>query len=108
MYYGWYEMYPAFPVNYTNTVKPGDHFSASVTFTGTETYTLVLTDSTQGWTQTITQNESGLARSSAEVITEFMVPRCRAIFSVPATRENSVAVGPGQTLVTVTPEWRSS
>src|SRR5450755_4908524 len=33
VYYGWYEMYPAFPVNYTNTVRPGDHFSASVTFT---------------------------------------------------------------------------
>ena len=70
VYYGWYEMYPAFPVNYTNTVKPGDHFSASVTFTGTETYTLVLTDSTQGWTHTTVKNETGLARSSAEVITE--------------------------------------
>jgi hypothetical protein len=69
-YYGWYEMYPANPVNYTNTVKPGDHFSASVTFTGTETYTLVLTDSTQGWTHTTVKNETGLDRSSAEVITE--------------------------------------
>jgi hypothetical protein len=29
-----------------------------------------LTDSTQNWTQTITENESGLSRSSAEVITE--------------------------------------
>jgi hypothetical protein len=66
-YYGWYEMYPA---NFTNTVKPGDSLSASVTFSGTETYTLVLKDSTQGWTQTITKNESGLDRSSAEVITE--------------------------------------
>jgi hypothetical protein len=70
VYYGWYEMYPAFPVNYTNTVRPGDHFSASVTFTGTETYTLVLTDSTRGWTHTTVQNETGLSRSSAEVITE--------------------------------------
>jgi Peptidase A4 family len=69
-YYGWYEMYPAAPVNFANTVKPGDHFSASVTFSGTETYTLVLKDSTQGWTQTITKNQSGLDRSSAEVITE--------------------------------------
>ena len=69
-YYGWYEMYPANPVNYTNTVKPGDHFSASVTFSGTETYTLVLTDSTQGWTHTTVKNETGLDRSSAEVITE--------------------------------------
>src|SRR5215472_4715627 len=69
-YYGWYEMYPANPVYFSNTVRPGDALSASVTFSGTETYTLVLRDSTEGWTQTITQNEAGLARSSAEVITE--------------------------------------
>jgi hypothetical protein len=69
-YYGWYEMYPADPVYFSNTVKPGDKFSASVTFSGTETYTLVLKDTTQGWTQTITKNETGLDRSSAEVITE--------------------------------------
>jgi peptidase A4-like protein len=69
-YYGWYEMYPANPVYYTNTVKPGDAMSASVTFSGTETYTLVLKDTTQGWTQTQTINESGFDRSSAEVITE--------------------------------------
>ena len=70
VYYGWYEMYPAYPVNFANTVRPGDHMSASVAFSGTNTYTLKLTDSTQGWTQTIVKNQSGLARSSAEVITE--------------------------------------
>ena len=69
-YYGWYEMYPANPVYFTNTVKPGDAISASVTFSGTQTYTLVLKDATQGWTQTITKNQAGLDRSSAEVITE--------------------------------------
>jgi hypothetical protein len=69
-YYGWYEMYPADPVYFSNPVEPGDSMSASVTFSGTETYTLVLKDSTQDWTQTITENESGLSRSSAEVITE--------------------------------------
>ncbi|HET9896055.1 MAG TPA: G1 family glutamic endopeptidase [Streptosporangiaceae bacterium] len=69
-YYGWYEMYPAFPVNFSNPVSPGDHMSASVTFSGTTTFTLVLKDTTKGWTQTITKNQSGLARSSAEVITE--------------------------------------
>jgi hypothetical protein len=69
-YYGWYEMYPADPVYYTNTVKPGDSISASVTFSGTDTYTLVLKDTTEGWTQTQTINESGFDRSSAEVITE--------------------------------------
>lgn len=69
-YYGWYEMYPANPVYFSNTVRPGDQLSASVRFSGTETYTLVLKDSTEGWTQTIVQNEPGLDRSSAEVITE--------------------------------------
>jgi hypothetical protein len=69
-YYGWYEMYPADPVYYSNTVEPGDSMSASVTFSGTETYTLVLKDNTRGWTQTTTKNESGFDRSSAEVITE--------------------------------------
>ncbi|HEY3976197.1 MAG TPA: G1 family glutamic endopeptidase [Streptosporangiaceae bacterium] len=69
-YYGWYEMFPANPVNFTNPVSPGDSFTASVTFSGTETYTLVLKDTTKGWTQTITKNQSGLDRSSAEVITE--------------------------------------
>ena len=69
-YYGWYEMYPANPVYYTNPVKPGDAFTSSVTFSGTDTYTLVLKDTTQGWTQTQTINESGFDRSSAEVITE--------------------------------------
>jgi hypothetical protein len=69
-YYGWYEMYPADPVYYSNPVAPGDHISASVTFSGSDAYKLVLTDSTQGWTQTVTKDESGFDRSSAEVITE--------------------------------------
>ena len=69
-YYGWYEMYPANPVNFSNPVSPGDSMSASVTFSGTRTYTLVLKDNSKGWTQTITKNQSGLDRSSAEVITE--------------------------------------
>jgi len=69
-YYGWYEMYPAYPVNFTNPVSPGDSMTASVTFSGTQTYTLVLKDTTRNWTQTITKSQGGLARSSAEVITE--------------------------------------
>jgi hypothetical protein len=70
VYDGWYDMYPAPPVVFSSPVQPGDAISASVTFSGTQTYTLVLKDSTQGWTHTVTKNESGLARSSAEVITE--------------------------------------
>jgi len=69
-YAGWYEMYPAALTTYSNTLRPGDAMSASVTFSGTETYTLVLKDATEGWTKTTTVNETGLSRSSAEVITE--------------------------------------
>jgi hypothetical protein len=69
-YFGWFEMFPAFPVNFSNPVRPGDAISASVTFSGTETFTLVLHDATQGWTQNIVQNQTGLTRSSAEVISE--------------------------------------
>ena len=69
-YYSWYEMYPAYPVNFTNTVRPGDHFTGSVTYTGSNRFTLNLADTTQGWSHTITQTLSGAARSSAEVIAE--------------------------------------
>jgi hypothetical protein len=75
-YYGWYEMYPAALTTYSNTVRPGDAMSASVTFSGSDTYTLTLKDATQGWTKTTTVSESGLDRSSAEVITE--APCCTA------------------------------
>jgi hypothetical protein len=69
-YSGWYEMFPAAPVYFRTKVRPGDHLSASVTFSGTDTYRLVLKDSTRGWSHTITRSEAGLDRSSAEVITE--------------------------------------
>jgi hypothetical protein len=69
-YYGWYEMYPASPVYYSNTVKAGDHFHAYVAFSGTDRYTLFLEDITQGWTHKVSKTSSGDDRSSAEVITE--------------------------------------
>jgi len=69
VYYGWYEMYPADPVYYNDPVSPGDSMSASVAVSG-DTYTIVLTDNSQGWTETQNISESGLADSSAEVITE--------------------------------------
>jgi Peptidase A4 family len=75
-YYSWYEMYPAFPVNFTNTVRPGDHFHGSVTFNGGSSYTLVLQDTTRGWSHTVHASLSGAANSSAEVIAE--APCCTA------------------------------
>ena len=75
-YYSWYEMYPAYPVNFSNTVRPGDHFTGSVTFNGGSSYTLVLADTTQGWSHTVSASLSGAANSSAEVIAE--APCCTA------------------------------
>jgi hypothetical protein len=70
VYYSWYEFYPAYPVNYSNTVRPGDHFSSTVTSTGGGKYTLVLTDSTQGWTHTTNGSAPSGKNASAEVIAE--------------------------------------
>ena len=69
-YYSWYEFYQAYPVNYSNTVRPGDHFSSTVTSTGGGNYTLVLTDSTQGWTHTTNGSAPSGRNASAEVIAE--------------------------------------
>jgi hypothetical protein len=69
-YYSWYEMYPAYPVNFSNAVSPGDQFYGSVTFNGSSSYTLVLKDTTKGWSHTVTKSLSGAANSSAEVIAE--------------------------------------
>jgi hypothetical protein len=69
-YYGWFEMYPAAPVFFKTLVKPGNQMSASVTFSGSDTYTLVLKNLSRGWIHTIIKHETGLARTSAEFITE--------------------------------------
>jgi hypothetical protein len=69
-YSAWYEMYPAFPVTYNNTVRPGDHFNASVTYLGNSQFSLFIADTTQNWSHTTTASLSGAALSSAEVIVE--------------------------------------
>jgi hypothetical protein len=69
-YYAWYEMYPKFPVNLSGTVRPGDHLSASVTTNGNGSFTLTITDSTQGWTNTTTARLKRAQLASAEVIAE--------------------------------------
>jgi Peptidase A4 family len=69
VYYAWYEMFPAFPVNYPGAVHPGDHISASVTAAGSR-YTLVLSDVTQGWSKTTVKTLASAKKHSAEVIAE--------------------------------------
>jgi hypothetical protein len=69
-YSSWYEMYPQYPVNYSNTVRPGDHFNASVTYNGSCSFTLYLADTTRGWSHSTNASYCSAARSSAEVIAE--------------------------------------
>jgi hypothetical protein len=74
-YSAWYEMYPAAPVYFTNPVEPGDEFSGSVTYENSK-FQITLADSTQGWSQTVSQSLAGAERSSAEVVAE--APCCTA------------------------------
>jgi hypothetical protein len=69
-YYSWFEMYPALPVNFSSPVSPGDHFTGSVNFTGSGHFTLVLKDTTKGWSHTIKKTLASAKRASAEVIAE--------------------------------------
>jgi hypothetical protein len=70
-YYAWYEMYPGPSENYSNTVKAGDHFTATVTWLGGDKFSLYIDDSTQGWSHTTDASlTSTPARTSAEVIVE--------------------------------------
>ena len=47
-YYAWYEMYPGASVDFPNRVRAGDRFSASVTYLGSNSFQLMIMDSTQG------------------------------------------------------------
>jgi hypothetical protein len=69
-YYAWYEIYPAAEVTFSNTVKAGDRFSASVRYVGSNKFRLTITDATQHWKRSATRRLAGAARSSAEVIAE--------------------------------------
>jgi hypothetical protein len=69
-YFAWYEIFPSAPVNFNNPVSPGDQMAASVTYNGGSSFTLKLSDTTQGWSQTVNRSLAGAARASAEVIAE--------------------------------------
>lgn len=76
VYAAWWEMYPGGSHNFSNTVRPGDMFTASVSYAGGSSYTLKISDSTEGWSHTLSKSLSSGQRSSAEVIVE--APCCTA------------------------------
>jgi hypothetical protein len=70
VYSAWYEMYPKYPVTYSNPVAPGDHFTSTVSTDGKGNFTLSLSNTTRGWTQTVTAHLKSAKLASAEVIAE--------------------------------------
>ncbi|MEU4118524.1 G1 family glutamic endopeptidase [Kitasatospora sp. NPDC028055] len=70
VYSSWYEMYPAYPTNFGNAVRPGDHFTASVTTNGSGSFTLTLRNTTLGWSHSIAKTLKSATLASAEVIAE--------------------------------------
>jgi hypothetical protein len=70
VYSSWYEMYPKFPKNYSDTVAPGDHFNASVTTDGKGNFALTIADTTRGWSHTTSARLKSAKLGSAEVIAE--------------------------------------
>jgi hypothetical protein len=69
-YFAWWETYPANAIQqYSDPVSPGDQLSSTVTAQGGGQYNMVLTDSTQGWTETNPVSASG-SNASAEIIAE--------------------------------------
>ncbi|WP_035851583.1 G1 family glutamic endopeptidase [Kitasatospora azatica] len=69
-YYSWYEMYPAYPVNFRDPVDPGDHFTASVVAGSRGSFTLTLSDTTKGWSHNLKRTLRNAQLASAEVIAE--------------------------------------
>jgi Peptidase A4 family len=70
-YSAWYEFFPAYPRDFGNAVRAGDVMHASVAHLGaTSSYTVTLTDSTAGWSHTITASVPAARNASAEVIAE--------------------------------------
>jgi hypothetical protein len=72
VYYAWYEMYPAYPVNLALTIKPGDSITADVSYNiQTNKFTLTIDDTTSGGHfVTVQASSTSMERSSAEWVAE--------------------------------------
>ncbi len=67
-YRAWYELYPSPATYYTDVLRPGDNLAATVTRSGTS-YTFILSDGTQHWTENHTLLGVPFSQnSSAEIV----------------------------------------
>jgi hypothetical protein len=72
LYFAWYEMYPkrAVMLPRKDFVSPGDSLTSTVTYLGKNKFRLALSDTTRGWSRTVTKASKSAERGSAEVIGE--------------------------------------
>ncbi len=70
--FAWWETYPANSIQeYNEPVAAGDSLTSTVTYQSNGKYDLVLTDSTEGWTENnVVAKPSGASNASAEVVAE--------------------------------------
>ncbi len=95
-YYAWYEMYPANTVVINKPIAAGNKFTGTVTFNGGKSYTLTLTNVTDGWTNTVTKSLSS-KDNSAEAVLEQDGPSLANFGTLPFsnfTVNGSAAVSP--------------
>ncbi len=65
----WYEMFPKPAVYFPNPLSTGDSISASVTYAAGK-FTITISDTTKGWTQTLQRTVSSRQKISAEAVIE--------------------------------------
>jgi len=71
VYTAWYDFAPSPEAPFQDPVKGGDKFRGSVGYdAGARTYTMTVTDLTQGWSRTVSKQVPAAARNSAEAIVE--------------------------------------
>lgn len=70
VYYAWYEMYPKSLVTVSIPVRAGDSFTAEVTYKGSSSFLLKLTNTTTGSIFQTTQSSRKAKRTSVEWIME--------------------------------------
>jgi hypothetical protein len=95
-YYAWYEMYPGNTVVINKPISAGNKFTGTVTFNGGKSYTLTLTNVTDGWTNTVTKSLSS-KDNSAEAVLEQDGPSLANFGTLPFsgfTVNGSTAVSP--------------
>ena len=69
-YLAWYELYPAYPVDFSQAVAAGDSITATVSATAKDVFTFTIKNTTKGWSKTVQSTDTSAERASAEIVLE--------------------------------------